>query len=49
MFYLASKFHDNRVNTFGFMEGPGEAQELQKKPRPNRVVNSFSSFVSQCF
>ena len=21
MFYLTSKFHDNRVNTFGFMEG----------------------------
>ena len=23
MFYLTSKFHDNRVNTFGFMEGGG--------------------------
>ena len=41
MFYLTSKFHDNRVNTFGFMEGGGgggllkpspQAQELQKSP-----------------
>ena len=23
MLYLTSKFHDNRVNTFGFMEGGG--------------------------
>ena len=35
MFYLISKFHDNRVNTFGFMEGgfwspSPQAQELQK-------------------
>ena len=43
MFYL-TEFHDNRVNTFGFMEGsfwspppPPQAQELQKKPRRNRV------------
>ena len=33
MFYLTSKFHDNGVNTFGFMEGvPPQAQELQKSP-----------------
>ena len=33
MFYLASKFHDNRVNTFGFMEGGGGGgQELRKRP-----------------
>ena len=37
MFYLTSKFHDNRVNTFGFMEEGGvwspprpQALELQK-------------------
>ena len=24
MFYLTSKFHDKRVNTFGFMEEGGE-------------------------
>ena len=43
MFYLTSKFHDNRVNTFGFMEGgllkpplpPGPG--TPKKPRRNRV------------
>ena len=38
MFYLISKFHDDSVNTFGFMEGggggafeanpPPQAQEL---------------------
>ena len=39
MFYLTFKFHDNRINTFGFMEGgggggfkPPQAQELQKSP-----------------
>ena len=36
MFYLISKFHDNHVNTFGFMEGGGggllKPQELQKSP-----------------
>ena len=39
MFYLTSKFHDNRVNNFGFIEGggafkapPPQAQELQKSP-----------------
>ena len=41
MFYLTSKFHDNCVNSFGFMEGgggwllkppPSKAQELQKSP-----------------
>ena len=36
MFYLTSKFHVNRVNTLGFMEGgrafkaSSQAQELQK-------------------
>ena len=38
MFCLTSKFHVNRINTFGFMEGgggllkPPQAQELQKSP-----------------
>ena len=42
MFYLTSKFHVNRINTFGFMEDgegggggfwrPPQAQELQKSP-----------------
>ena len=38
MLYLTSKFHNNRVNTFGFMEGgggfkpPPQAQELQTSP-----------------
>ena len=30
MFYLTSKFYDNRVNTFGFMGGG--AFEVQKGP-----------------
>ena len=40
MFYLTFKFHDNRVNTFGFMKRGGgggdrpgpQGQELQKSP-----------------
>ena len=49
MFYLTSKFHDNRVNTFGFMEG-GEGVVLKplppgpgapKKPRRNRVNSNM--------
>ena len=39
MFYLTSKFHVNRINSFGFMEGggllkppPPQTQELQKSP-----------------
>ena len=40
MFYLTSKFYDNRVNTLGFMEGgplkppppTPQTQELQKSP-----------------
>ena len=54
MFYLTSKFHDNRVNTFGFMEGGGGGGAFEalppgpgtpKKPRRNGV-NSF--FVICC-
>ena len=53
MFYLTSKFHVNRINTFGFMEdGEGGGGLLKtppgpgtpKKPRPNRV--KFGSKVS---
>ena len=35
MFYLTSKFYDNRVNTLGFMVGGGGGgllKELQKSP-----------------
>ena len=56
MFYLTFKFHDNRVNTFGFIEGEGafeappppppQAQELQKKPRRNRVKASVSNYMN---
>ena len=51
IFYLTSKFHDNRVNIFGFMEGAFEAPPppppgpgTPKKPRRNRV-NNFSSEI----
>ena len=45
MLYLTSKFHDNRVNTFGSMEGRGGGllkptplgPGTPKKPRRNRV------------
>ena len=42
MFYLTSKFHVNRINTFGFMEGGGLLKPplgpgTPKKPRPNRA------------
>ena len=52
MFYLTSKIHVNRINTFGFMEGggafeaphpPPQAQELQKSP--GRIGLSFDSFA----
>ena len=47
MFYLTSKFHDNCVNTFGFMEGgggllrPPQAQELRKSQ--GRIGLSYQS------
>ena len=44
MFYVTSKFDDNCVNSFGFMEGgafeappPPLGPGTPKKPRPNRV------------
>ena len=38
MFYLTSKFHDNCINTFGFMERAFEAPPpgTPKKPRRNK-------------
>ena len=51
MFYLASKFHGNRVNTFGFMEGglwsppPPPAQELQKSPGG---IGLTLSYINKC-
>ena len=48
MFYLTSKFHGNRVNTFGFMEGgllkPPPAQELQKSAGGIGLREIFFSF-----
>ena len=41
MFYLTSKFHDNRVNTFGFMERGGASQELQKSPGGLGLTTSY--------
>ena len=37
MFYLTSKLHNNRVNTFGFMEGGGGggAFEAPSPPHPH--------------
>ena len=59
MFYLTSKFHDNRVNHFGFMEGgafeaPPQAQELQKSPggiglTPVYLQNLFHCRSTDCF
>ena len=46
MFYLTTKFHDNRLNTFGFMEGGGGGGAFEalppgpgtpKKPRRNSI------------
>ena len=50
MFYLTSKFHDSRVNTFGFMEGggfwssPPQAQEVQKSPGRIRLMNMADQY-----
>ena len=49
MFYLTSKFHDNHVNTFGFMEGafdpPPPGPGTPKKPKRNRVNTCQKQFV----
>ena len=34
MFYLTSKFHVSRVNTFGFMEGGGKRGAFEASPPP---------------
>ena len=34
MFYLTSKFHVNRINTFGFMEGGGGGGAFEAPPPP---------------
>ena len=55
MFYLTSKLHVNRVNTFGFMEGGGAFEVhppgpgIPKKPRPNRVKGIFLCTSSSAF
>ena len=60
MFYLTSKFHDNRVNTFGFMEGvgllkpspppppPRPRNSSPKEPRPNRVNTCIWGYPLVC-
>ena len=55
MLYLTSKFHDNRVNTFGFMEGggaieaPPQAQELQKSPGGIGLINFMGIYNCNLF
>ena len=45
MFYLTSKFHDHRVNTFGFMEEPGTGvlertyRTEERKKEKNKQTN----------
>ena len=34
MFYLTAKFHDNSVNTFGFIEGGGGGGAFEAPSRP---------------
>ena len=55
LFYLSSTFHDNRVNTFGFMEEGGglltpppfpTGPGTPKKPRRNRVKSVVCLFDS---
>ena len=56
MFYLTSKFHENRVNTFGFIEGAFEAPlpsppcpGTPKKPRPNKVNEKYIEVTTSLF
>ena len=57
MFYLTSEFHDNCVNTFGFMEGGGggglfpQSQELQKSPGRIGLIKYLFQLLSffSCF
>ena len=45
MFYLTSKFHDDSVSIFGFMEGVGAG--TPKKHRRNRVkAPNYKVFMS---
>ena len=49
MFYLTYKFHDNRINTFGFIEGGGAFEDppgpgTPKKPGRNRVNNTSQAY-----
>ena len=45
MFYLTSKFHDDSVSIFGFMEGVGAG--TPKKHRRNRVKTpNYKVFMS---
>ena len=37
MFYLTSKFHDNRVNTFGFVDGGGGGGGLKLTRNSNKA------------
>ena len=37
MFYLTSKFHDNRVNTFVFMVGGGGGGAFEAPPPPQAL------------
>ena len=40
MFYLTSKFHVNRINTLGFVEGGGGGGACEAPPPPPRPRNS---------
>ena len=47
MFYLSSKFHDNHVNTFGFMEGGGGGGRPGTPKSPGGIgliLEKYSSF-----
>ena len=50
--YLTFKFHDDSVNTFGFIEeggggeAPPQAQELQKSPGGIELSQNFTLFPS---
>ena len=45
MFYITSKFHDNCINTFGFMEGGGGGAFEPPTPRSRNSKIAQAEYI----